>query len=114
MYVVILGIPTKWSNPSMENDAVSAARVARPRSVRKSSAVPHRAEGLTPLHLTCGTTGKNFAYEVPNEVGALKDLWDRPLMLGCPHCRQVHSYLFRSAYVRAVLDDPERRPLGRL
>ena len=108
---VIPGITTKWP-VTMENHAVSAAHVARPRSARKPRAA--HAGRLTPLHLICEITGKNFDYEVPNDVGALKDLWDRRLMMSCPHCRQVHSYLFRSAYVRAVLDDPGRRPLGRL
>ena len=98
----------------MEDNAVSAASVARPRSARKARAAPQHAERLTPLHLACEITGKNFDYEVPNDVGALKDLWDRRLMVSCPHCRQVHAYLFRLAYVRAVLDDPGRSPLGRL
>ena len=112
----------------MENHAVSAASVARLRSARKTGNAAHpiaraaprqkardaarHPECLTPLHLTCETTGKNFDYEVSNEAGALKDLWDRRLMVSCPHCRQVHSYLFRLAYVQAVLDDPGRRPLG--
>lgn len=109
-----LGTTTKWPSLTMENQAVSATRAARPRSARKARAAPHHAGPLTLLHLVCEATGKNFDYEVPNDAGALKDLWDRRLMVSCPHCRQDHTYLFRTAYVRAVLDDPGRRPLGRL
>jgi hypothetical protein len=65
---------------------------------------PRRApEQLTSFRLVCETSGEPFEYEVPGDAGTLKDLWDRRLMVSCPHCRDVHGFLFRTMYVESVL-----------
>ena len=88
----------------MENHAVSADIAARQRSAPQKQPF----ERLTTLRLACEASGEAFDYDVPSDAGTLKDLWDRRLMVSCPHCRQVHGFLFRSAYVEALLDEPRR------
>jgi hypothetical protein len=74
----------------------------------------HRAsELLTTVHFACQASGKNFDYEVRNDARTLKDLWSRQLMLTCPHCREIHAFLLRSAYVQTMIDEP-RLPIERL
>ena len=70
-------------------------------------------EVLTALSLMCQSSGKPFDYDVPHDAGTLKDLWDRRLMVTCPHCREVHGFLFRTAYVDSMLRST-RLPLAGL
>jgi hypothetical protein len=96
----------------MEHHAVPSidASSARPAPATAKHARP-APETLTTLHLTCEATGGPFDYDVPSDAGTLKDLWNRRLMVSCPHCRQVHDFLFRTAFVQAMLDRP-RLPFG--
>jgi hypothetical protein len=65
---------------------------------------PTRApEQLTSFRLICEASREPFEYEVPSDARTLKDLWDRRLMVSCPHCGEVHGYLFRTMYVESVL-----------
>jgi hypothetical protein len=89
----------------MENHATSAGMALRPWSAAQDPK-PRGPEQLATLHLTCEASGNPFDYEVPSDAGTLKDLWDRHLMVSCPHCQKVHSFLFRSAYVEAMLARP--------
>jgi hypothetical protein len=85
----------------MQNRAASAGISARAQPLPERPA--RGLELLTTLQLKCGGSGKSFDYEVPNDAGTLKDLWDRRLLLSCPHCREVHGFLFRTAYVESLL-----------
>jgi hypothetical protein len=91
--------PAQSSN--MQKRAAPAKPSARPRSI---SVGPRRnLEQLTALRLVCEASGESFHYDVPSDAGTLKDLWDRRLMVSCPHCREVHGFLFRTMYVNSVL-----------
>jgi hypothetical protein len=85
----------------MQNGAAVAKLAERHRPL------PGRAkrdlEQLIALRLVCETSGEAFGYDVPSDAGTLKDLWNRRLMVSCPHCRQVHGFLFRTTYVNSVL-----------
>jgi hypothetical protein len=62
----------------------------------------------TTLHFACSATGKKLDYDVPSDADTLKSLWSRQLMLSCPHCGEVHGFSFRTAYLRAVIDEHAR------
>jgi hypothetical protein len=70
----------------------------------------------TPLFATlrfqCAATGKLVDYEVPGDADTLKDLWSRSLLRHCPHCRQVHRFSFRTAYVDGILTVRSPEPSG--
>ena len=98
------------SNPTSKVRASSArVKAHAPRSQAQSAqkaAVPKgaRREMLATLHFTCETTGELVAYELPSDATTVKDLWSRQLMLNCPHCRQIHGFAFRPAFLRSVLE----------
>jgi hypothetical protein len=88
----------------MQRRAGSSRPSPRTRPPVKMPGAPRRhLEQLTTLRLICESSGGSFDYEVPCDAGTLKDLWDRRLMMSCPHCREVHSFLFRTAYINSVL-----------
>lgn len=60
-------------------------------------------EPLTNLVFTCVSTGKPVEYEVPGDVGTLRELWARELNLTCPHCGEVHRFSFRAAFIEGAL-----------
>ena len=105
------------SNPTSKV-RVSSARVQAhaPRSQGQSArkgALPKTARRgmVATLHFTCETTGEVVAHELPGDAATMKDLWSRPLMLNCPHCRQVHGFEFRAAYIRSALEIQRAGPL---
>ena len=97
----------------MQKVAASSKPASRAPAQRAAPDAERDAEALTALSLACEATGKSFDYDVPHDAGTLKDLWDRRLMVTCPHCREVHGFLFRTAYVDSMLRST-RLPLAGL
>ena len=97
---------------------VSSARVgthvrrSQPSSAQKRP-VPKTAPRrmVATLHFTCVATGELVAHELASDAATLKDLWSRQLMLDCPHCRRIHSFAFRPAYIRSALEIERAGPL---
>ena len=75
----------------------------RPGAPAKRAASP---ELLTNLQFRCPATRQPVEYEAPGDAQTLKDLWSRQLAVTCPHCRKVHRFSFREAYLQGMLTAP--------
>ena len=99
-------------NPKSKVPASSAGVEAHAQSARKR-ATPKTARGgmVAMLQFTCETTGELVAHELPSDAATVKDLWSQRLMLDCPHCRRIHGFAFRPAFIRSVLEIQRAVPL---
>src|SRR5215475_13873115 len=71
---------------------------------RPGASAHKKPQTFTTLQFECETTGGLVEYEVPSDASTVKDLWQRKLMLNCPHCGDVHGFAFRPAFIRSALD----------
>jgi len=98
----------------MQTSGISRRPSSEAGTAAKVQLRAERAQRLsrlrTTLHFTCAATGKKLDYDVPNDAATLKSLWSRQLELSCPHCGEVHGFTFRTAYLRAVIDEHARIP----
>jgi hypothetical protein len=69
----------------------------------KATKVIKASERFTNLLFTCETTGKPAEYEVPSDADTVRDFWRRNLLLTYPHCREVHCFAFRDAFIAGAL-----------
>jgi hypothetical protein len=113
------------TNPNRANQTVGGTSdltqpAGRPASRRQRSPQRPASRGFG---LACQTTGNPIDYEVPTDAETVRQLWSRQLRLICRHCRKVHRFSFREAFLASAVaievgpalavSGPSRRPKRR-